>query len=69
MFVLILNLKQIQYHHPHLNFDVETCIESAKTVNPDIKVFQVSATTGEGMQDWYEWITDQVKDGSQQVGV
>ncbi len=41
---------------PHLNFDVEKCIEYAQRVNPRIKVLQVSATTGEGMQAWYQWI-------------
>jgi hypothetical protein len=25
-------------------------------VNPKIRVLQVSAKTGEGMQDWYQWL-------------
>ncbi len=41
---------------PYLNFDVEACIAYAKQVNPRIKVLQVSATTGAGMQAWYQWI-------------
>ncbi|MCU7795669.1 MAG: hydrogenase nickel incorporation protein HypB [Candidatus Thiodiazotropha sp. (ex Myrtea spinifera)] len=41
---------------PHLNFDVEKCIAYAQQVNPRIRVLQVSATTGEGMDDWYRWI-------------
>lgn len=41
---------------PHLNFDVDKCIAFAKQVNPKIKIFQVSATTGEGMENWYQWI-------------
>ena len=41
---------------PHLNFDVDKCIEYARRVNPGIKVIQVSATTGEGMETWYQWI-------------
>ena len=41
---------------PHLNFDVEQCIENARRVNPDIRVLQVSATSGEGLQAWYDWI-------------
>ena len=45
---------------PHLNFDVEACIQHAQSVNPNIKVFQVSATTGEGMETWYQWIRNQV---------
>ena len=41
---------------PYLNFDVEKCIEYAQRVNPGIQILQVSATTGEGMTDWYQWI-------------
>ncbi len=41
---------------PHLQFDVERCIEYARRVNPGIRVLQVSATSGEGMDTWYRWI-------------
>ncbi len=41
---------------PHLNFDVEACIDYARRVNPGIQVLQVSATSGEGMTDWFQWI-------------
>jgi len=41
---------------PYLNFDVEKCIGFARQVNPGIKVLQVSATSGEGMDTWYQWI-------------
>ncbi len=41
---------------PHLDFDINKCIEYARRVNPGIQVLQVSATTGEGMADWYKWI-------------
>ncbi len=41
---------------PYLNFDVEKCIEYARRVNPGIKVLQVSATSGEGMDSWCQWI-------------
>ncbi|MCP4377380.1 MAG: hydrogenase nickel incorporation protein HypB [bacterium] len=41
---------------PYLEFDVDQCIEYACRVNPTIKVLQVSATTGEGMEAWYRWI-------------
>ena len=41
---------------PYLNFDVEACIANARRVNPKIRVLQVSATTGEGMDTWYSWL-------------
>jgi hydrogenase nickel incorporation protein HypB len=41
---------------PHVDFDVTTCIAHARRVNPDIEVLQVSATTGEGLEEWYTWL-------------
>lgn len=41
---------------PYVQFDIEKCIEYARQVNPQIQVFQVSAQTGQGLNDWYEWL-------------
>ncbi len=41
---------------PHLDFDVEKLKNYALQVNPDLHFFEVSATTGQGMQNWYEWL-------------
>ena len=41
---------------PYLDFDVEKCIEYAKRVNPEIRIIQLSAKSGEGMQEWLDWI-------------
>lgn len=41
---------------PYLDFDVERCMEYAKRVNPDIKIIQLSAKSGEGMEQWIDWI-------------
>ena len=41
---------------PYVNFDVNTCIENARRVNPKIQVLQVSATSGEGMSEWLTWL-------------
>ncbi|MFZ4538052.1 hydrogenase nickel incorporation protein HypB [Propionivibrio sp.] len=45
---------------PHLRFDAERCIDYARQVNPAIKVFRVSAETGEGMDDWYAWLRGEI---------
>jgi hydrogenase nickel incorporation protein HypB len=41
---------------PHLSFDMERMIGYARRLKPDLPVLQVSATTGEGMAAWYDWI-------------
>ena len=43
---------------PYLSFDVDKCIDFARRVKPDIRVLKVSATSGEGLADWYAWIED-----------
>lgn len=41
---------------PHLDFDVQRCIQAARRVNPAIEVIQLSATSGAGMDDWLHWL-------------
>ncbi|MHC5744817.1 MAG: hydrogenase nickel incorporation protein HypB [Nostoc sp.] len=43
---------------PYVDFDVQKCIEYAVQVNPQIQIFQVSATTGVGLDNWYKWVTE-----------
>lgn len=46
---------------PYVNFSVETAIDYAKRINPKLTFFEVSATTGEGMQKWYKWLENSIK--------
>jgi hydrogenase nickel incorporation protein HypB len=41
---------------PHVEFEVAKCIEYARRVNPGIRVIEVSATKGQGMDDWLAWV-------------
>ncbi|SMF90929.1 Hydrogenase nickel incorporation protein HypB [Azospirillum oryzae] len=43
---------------PHLSFDVERMIGYAQRLNPSLAVIQLSATTGQGLEEWYDWIAD-----------
>ncbi|HEY1461359.1 MAG TPA: hydrogenase nickel incorporation protein HypB [Casimicrobiaceae bacterium] len=43
---------------PHLQFDLERCIDCARRVNPGIAILAVSASTGEGMDAWLAWIKE-----------
>ena len=44
---------------PHLDFDVGRCLDTLRQVNTSAPVIKLSATTGEGMGDWYGWIAQQ----------
>jgi hydrogenase nickel incorporation protein HypB len=41
---------------PHLDFDVEKCLAMARRVSPGIRIFQLSAKSGVGMDAWYAWL-------------
>ena len=41
---------------PYLNFDLDKLKSYALQVNPALRFFEVSATTGEGMENWYGWL-------------
>jgi hydrogenase nickel incorporation protein HypB len=43
---------------PHLEFDVDAAIGYARQVNPRIRVIRTSATSGEGMGEWLEFLRD-----------
>ncbi|PKO47272.1 MAG: hydrogenase accessory protein HypB [Betaproteobacteria bacterium HGW-Betaproteobacteria-4] len=41
---------------PYLEFDADLAEANARRVNPDLVIFRVSATSGEGMSGWLGWI-------------
>jgi hydrogenase nickel incorporation protein HypB len=41
---------------PHLRVDLQRMIDNALQVNPRLKIFPVSAYTGDGLDDWYGWL-------------
>ena len=51
--VMILNKIDLL---PHLTFDVARCVGYARRIRPDIRVLELSATSGEGLEAWYDWI-------------
>jgi hydrogenase nickel incorporation protein HypB len=54
---------------PYINFDVQRCLEYAEQVNPNMQIFQVSSTTGEGLDDLYNWLSQQVHNSSNLIAV
>jgi hydrogenase nickel incorporation protein HypB len=45
----------------YIDFNLERVLGDIRVVNPDVEIFQVSATTGEGMDQWYNWLKDRNK--------
>ncbi|MGI6117700.1 MAG: hydrogenase nickel incorporation protein HypB [Bilifractor sp.] len=46
---------------PWFDFDLEKVTERVKRLNPDIRIFPVSAKTGDGIGAFEEWISDRRK--------
>ncbi|MFC0543181.1 hydrogenase nickel incorporation protein HypB [Kutzneria chonburiensis] len=42
---------------PYLDFSVDRFLRCLRQVNPHAPVFQVSARTGDGLADWYDWLS------------
>lgn len=45
----------------YFDFDLEACKERARKLNPHIKIIPISARTGEGVEEWAEWLRQEVK--------
>jgi len=44
---------------PYVDFDLELCVKHARSVNPDLTLLTLSATTGEGLDTWLNWVAAQ----------
>ncbi|MFA6506111.1 MAG: hydrogenase nickel incorporation protein HypB [Treponemataceae bacterium] len=38
------------------DFKIDACVERVRALNPGIKIFPISAKTGEGMDAWISWL-------------
>lgn len=47
---------------PYFDFDMDKVVEYAHMRNPKLKIFPISAKTGEGVDTWADWLRQQVKD-------
>ncbi|MCU0822925.1 MAG: hydrogenase nickel incorporation protein HypB [Spirochaetes bacterium] len=43
------------------DFDLEALTERVKKLNPNIKIFPVTAKTGEGINEWADWLRLEIK--------
>ncbi|HEU4525228.1 MAG TPA: hydrogenase nickel incorporation protein HypB [Gemmatimonadales bacterium] len=48
---------------PHLGFDLDAAVANARAVNPELRFFFTSATSGSGLPEWYAYLRERVKVG------
>ncbi|MHC4295990.1 MAG: hydrogenase nickel incorporation protein HypB [Planctomycetota bacterium] len=50
----------------HVDFDIERAKADARSLNKTLEIFPISARTGEGMADWYDWLVKCVRQSAAQ---
>lgn len=50
---------------PYFDFDIEACRERVKKLNPNIKIIPISSRTGEGIEEWADWLRAQTVEWNQ----
>lgn len=46
---------------PYLQSSVDTIKKNALSINPGLKIFEISCTSGEGFDDWLGWLKSNLK--------
>ncbi len=46
---------------PYVDFDLEKAKRDALTLNRNLKIFEVSCKTGQGLENWVQWLAGQIE--------
>ena len=46
---------------PYFDFDLEACKKYVRRLNPNMKIIPISARTGEGVDEWANWLREQIR--------
>ena len=46
---------------PYFDFDMEACEKYVHRLNPNMKIIPISARTGEGIDEWANWLREQIR--------
>ena len=56
-FVLLVNKIDVL---PYFDFDIEKCKEYVHRLNPNMKIIPICARTGEGIDEFAQWLREQI---------
>jgi hydrogenase nickel incorporation protein HypB len=56
---VILNKMDIMRY---TNFNYDAFYRDLRQVNPEVPLFETSCTNGDGLEQWYEWLEEEVKE-------
>ena len=46
---------------PYVDFDLAQAKRDALTLNPKLKIFEVSCTSSVGLKDWFDWLSGRIE--------
>ncbi|MGV2829438.1 hydrogenase nickel incorporation protein HypB [Myxosarcina sp. GI1(2024)] len=46
---------------PYLDIDLERIASNVRQINPDVTIISVSAKTGKGLERWFDWVSDRIR--------
>ncbi|HET6461213.1 MAG TPA: hydrogenase nickel incorporation protein HypB [Syntrophales bacterium] len=46
---------------PYVDFDMAQAKRDALTLNPKLKIFEVSCTSSVGLKDWFDWLSGRIE--------
>ncbi len=64
---LLINKIDMLASDGQVDFDIERVKSDASRLNKAIEIFPISAKTGQGMADWYDWLIRNVKQSRMQT--
>ena len=47
---------------PFIGSRTRDAFEDALKINPGLSIFEISCKTGEGLEDWYNWVRERARD-------
>ena len=54
---------------PLLEFDIASFTNAVSGLNPEVKIFQVSCKTGQGLEGWFSWLQNEMKEMKSRRGL
>jgi hydrogenase nickel incorporation protein HypB len=45
----------------YTNFNMAKIKKDSLNINPNLKIFEISCKTGEGLDNWFDWLREQVR--------
>ncbi len=56
----VLVISKVDYLE-NSDFNLDLLVQRVRTLNSSIRIFKTSCQTGEGLDEWYSWLRDQIK--------